>query len=102
MSKGMLTSTGMRLIVLLVFFGVCTGLTWYDTTHSDCSSHIETSDAAHIDGEELVVKDLFPATVVAAAVFHYSPFVSPLAANQRNLSQSQFLLVSAIGRAPPA
>lgn len=102
MFKGMLTSTSLRLIVLLVFFGVCTGLTWTETTHSDCSSHIEKTDVAHFDGEERIVKDLCPATTVAAVILWYSPLVTPLSVAEHTFQQSQFLFIPTVGRAPPA
>lgn len=101
MFKGMLTSTSLRLIVLLVFFGVCTGLTWSDTTHSDRYSHIEKVDATHFDAEGRAVKDLCPATTVAAVFFRYSPLVTPLSVDEINFRQSQFLFIPTVGRAPP-
>ena len=101
MFKGLLTSTSMRLIVLLVFIGVCTGFAWSDTIHSDRSSHIEKTVATHLDGEERAVKDLCPATTVAAGLLRYSPVGTPLSVDEKNFQQSQFLFILSVGRAPP-
>lgn len=102
MFKVMLTSTSMRLIVLLVFFGVCTGFTWSDTTHSDYSSHIEKTVSAHFDGEERVVKELCPVTMVATGIHLSSPLVTSQSVDEYNFQHSQFLFIPTEGRAPPA
>lgn len=102
MFKGMTTSTSLRLIVLLVFFGVCTGLTWSDTTHSDRYSHIEKVAATHFDAEERAGGDICPATTVAAAILRYTPLVTPLSVDEINFQQSEFPFIPPVGRAPPA
>ena len=101
MFKRMFRSTSLRLIVLLVFFGVCTGLTWSDTTHSDRYSHVEKVDATHFDAEGRAVKDLCPATTVASVIFRYSPLAAPLSVDEIDFQQSPFPFIPTVGRAPP-
>jgi len=107
MLKRLLTSTGVRLLVLLLFFGVCAGLTWSDTargdhySHSHRYSHIEKLDRGSFDVEERIVKQLCPAITDAPPSLHYLPHLSALTIPERYLLQVDLPSVPSGSRAPP-
>lgn len=92
----------MRLIVMLLFFGVSAGLTWSSTTHSDRYSHIEKLNNASFDIEERAAKVLCPAIVDAEASLHYLPLVTSLSIHDHHLQHSVSAFVPTVSRAPPA
>jgi hypothetical protein len=101
MFKRLLTSTSVRLIVVLLFFGVCTGLTWSDTTHSDQYSHIEKLNGGAFDLEERGSKDLCPAITAAETSLNYLPVVTSLRIHDQYLLSPVLSFVPTVSRAPP-
>ena len=101
MSKRLLTSISVRMIVLLLFFGVCAGLTWSDSTHSDRYSHIEKLNGDYFDIEERVAKDFCPATTDKVASLLYLPLEISLSIHDHYLLQSALSFVPTVSRAPP-
>ncbi len=102
MFKRLLTSTSVRLIVILLFFGVCAGLTWSDTVHSDRYTHIEKRTDGSFDLEERVVKALCPAITDAEPSLHYAPLVTSRCACEQDRPHPVVSFIPTSSRAPPA
>ena len=101
MFKRLLTSASIRLIVLLLFFGVSAGLTWSDTTHSDRYSHIEKLSGVSFDLEERGVKSLCPAIIDTKPSLHYLPLITSLCTFDQIYLLPPVTFVPTVGRAPP-